>query len=98
MNELAQALKQTLISPNVADSNLEPASIVDAIAKLGDDISHGLKWLGNADAATPMGALEAHGKAIADGAETLASAITGAADEIASALRNVAEAIVESKQ
>lgn len=27
----AQALKETLISPNVADSNMEPANVVDVV-------------------------------------------------------------------
>ncbi len=31
---LAAALEYALVSPNVADSNLEPANIVDALASL----------------------------------------------------------------
>ena len=33
-NTFAQALEYTLSSPNVADSNLEPANIVDALDKI----------------------------------------------------------------
>ena len=33
-NTIAQALEYTLSSPNVADSNLEPANIVDMLDKL----------------------------------------------------------------
>ncbi len=33
-NTIAQALEYTLSSPNVADSNLEPANIVDVLDKL----------------------------------------------------------------
>ena len=54
------------------------------MARLGKDIRQGLQGLGNADAATSMGALEAHGKYI-----------MGAADNIASAIRDLAEAIRE---
>lgn len=64
----------------------EEINITDAIVKLGDDIRKGLRLLGNADAATPLGALEAHGKCILDASENIADAI-----------RELAEAIRDSK-
>jgi len=33
-NSTAQALRDTLVSPNVADSNFEPANVVDALDKI----------------------------------------------------------------
>ena len=81
-NSTADALLQVGISPNVCDANLEPANIVDALAIIGNSIRTAGKWLGNGDAATPMGALEAHGMAIKE-----------AGGEIASALRDLADAI-----
>jgi hypothetical protein len=41
-HELADALRATLISPNVADSNAEPANVVDAIDLSGRRIGGGL--------------------------------------------------------
>jgi hypothetical protein len=37
--------------------------IVEAVDEVAQAIRVGLKYLGNADASTPMGALEAHGAA-----------------------------------
>ena len=78
----ADALLQIGISPNVADANLEPANLVDAIAQVGGALRTAAKWLGNGEAATPMGALEAHGKAILDASENIAAAIRDLADAI----------------
>lgn len=39
------------------------------------DIAYALRALGNADAATPMGAMEAHGKCVLDAADKIAAAI-----------------------
>ncbi len=93
---VAEALCQIGISPNVPDSNLEPANLVDALARIGDAIHHGLKYLGNADASTPMGALEAHGKAIIDAGESIAGSVTAVADAIdrhADAVNELARAL-----
>jgi len=83
----ADALLTIGMSPNVPDSNFEAANLVDVIAGLGHNLSRAIKWLGNGDASCPMGALEAHGKAIIDAAENIASAI-----------RDLAEAIRETRQ
>lgn len=82
MDELARALKYTFSSPNVPDANGEPANVVDAIAMLATEFRRGLRDLGNADAATPMGAIEAHGKAITDAASTIAMSIDSLAQTI----------------
>jgi uncharacterized protein YukE len=81
---VAAALGDTLTSFNVPDSNLEASNIVDALENVANAIRYGLKWLGNADAATSMGALEAHGLTIKE-----------SADQIASAIHDLAEAVRE---
>lgn len=80
-----EALLKVGISPNVPDANLEPANLVDAIAHVAHAIRDAGKWLGNADASTPMGAPEAHGKAILDASENIAAAIRELAEAIDSA-------------
>jgi len=57
----------------------------EAIDNIAHAIRYGLMALGNADASTPMGALEAHGKCIQDAAERIAESI----DELAEAIRDV---------
>ena len=67
----------------------EPTDNAEAIQQGAERIAHALNRLGNADAATPMGGLEAHGKAILDSSERLAGAIEEAqqsGEPIASAL------------
>lgn len=80
--EAANSIEACFISPNVPDSNLEPANVVDVIAGAGLNISRALDRLGNADASTPLGAIEnlamemKHGLgAVADSICELASAI-----------------------
>ena len=53
-------------------------NIVDAVNRL----ARAIRDLGNAEAATPMGGMEALGKAMLDSAETIASAIGRLADAI----------------
>ena len=49
--------------------------IIEAIDGLAHAIHLGLSNLGNGNAATSMGALEAHGQAMLEAAENIASAI-----------------------
>lgn len=39
-SRIAEALKHVFISPNVADSNMEPANIVDALDKIAHAIGN----------------------------------------------------------
>jgi hypothetical protein len=86
-DEVAKAIRENFSSPNVSDSNFEAANIVDVIANGSTAIARALNRLGNADASTPMGGLEAHGAAILE-----------AADKIAGAIHDLAAAIRESKE
>jgi hypothetical protein len=87
--ETASAIRDTFISPNVSDSNLEPANVVDVIAGAGNAISMAIKLLGNADAATSMGAIENLSCEVRRGSEAMATAMESLAD----ATREVAGAI-----
>ena len=49
--------------------------MVEAIDGLANSIHVGLIQLGNGNASTPMGAFEAHGAAMLEAAENIASAI-----------------------
>ena len=53
---------------------MESEDISEALDRLGQAIATGLAGLGNGNAYTPMGALEAHGQAILDAADNIASA------------------------
>lgn len=81
-DEIGNALFGVFTSPNVADSNYEAANMVDVIDRLGHQIQNAAKWLGNGDASTHMGALEAHGKAVLDGCTAVASAISDLAEAV----------------
>lgn len=74
MKALADAVRATLISPNENDRNLEPANVVDglfAIARSLDRVASALRALGNGDAATSMGAIEAFGAHIGEKLDAL---------------------------
>jgi hypothetical protein len=79
-NLLAQALRDTLISPNVSDSNLEAANLVD----VGDNIASALWKLARteASAAGQPGTLMAHGEALREAAHIIADALLVLADAI----------------
>ncbi len=79
---IAAAIRETLTTPNEIDRNGEPANIAEAVFALAESIRSAGKWLGNGDAATPMGALEAHGKAVLDAADRIAGALSDVADAI----------------
>lgn len=83
----ADAIRDSLISPNVPDSNMEAANVVDVIAGAGYNIARAIRLLGNADASTPMGGLEAHGKTVLEAGDNIAGAIS----ELAQAVNSLAE-------
>lgn len=80
MEEIAEALTQVFESPSVRDSSGEfNANIVDAIDRHTDAIlslANAIRDLGNGNAATQMGGMEALGVAISDSADTVAAALT----------------------
>jgi hypothetical protein len=77
---IAQALVETLISPNVCDSNLEAANLVD----VGDRMASALWKLACTGDPDSIGTLEAHGKAMKEAGTIIAEAIRDLADAIRS--------------
>ena len=75
-DKVAEAILNTLISPNEADSNLENANVVDglfAIARSLSRVAKALERLGTNDASTPMGAIELLSLEVKNGFEKLAN-------------------------
>jgi hypothetical protein len=68
---------------------MEDIEIEKAIVDAGQSIARALDRLGNADAGTPMGGLEAHGAVLLEAAEKISSALY----DVAGAIREVAESI-----
>ena len=85
---IAKAIRDTLVSPNCADAHLEPANVVDGLYSLAAAIHAGAKHLGHADAATPMGAIEALGQCILESSERVAASLNG----VAQAIRDASDA------
>jgi hypothetical protein len=81
-SEIAEALRDAFVSPNEQDSNWESANLVDVVDRLASVLRFGFKSLGLNDAATPMGAIEAHAVAIKEGSELIAEAIIHLAEVI----------------
>ncbi len=78
-DRLAETLQNVLTSPNVSDSNGEAANLVDVFDRIGDAAWRVAKWW---DQMTPMEAIESHGEAVKEAAETMASAIHDLANAI----------------
>lgn len=74
-NELGDCL---ISHHELNQAGTEPANVVDglfAIAHSLEQVARAIRDLGNADAATPMGAIEALGLAMKDGLGSIAIAI-----------------------
>lgn len=78
LKPLANALRETLIAKNEPD----PANIADGLFEIARAVRFGLKWLGNADASTPMGALEALGDCVLRSGESIANALERVAEAL----------------
>jgi hypothetical protein len=78
-DEIATALYDALSSHTEEDRRGEqPANVVDALFAISrslDAVARSINRLGNADAATPMGGLEALGAVLKDGMSEIASAL-----------------------
>ncbi len=82
-NDIATAIRQCLVSPNVADDNLEPANVVDVLRQLAEAVRFGAMHLGSGDTSTGMGAIDAHGLRVLRAGELVAEALR----EVAAAIR-----------
>lgn len=88
-DQVASAIWGTLESPNCSDSNFEAANVVDglySIAKALHHVAKAIEKLGNADAATPMGGLEALGQVMKEGFHDLATALDGAGQSVSGSI------------
>lgn len=79
-SQVADALREVLVSPNVGDSNGEPANLVDVLDEISRGLWHGLSW--RTDPATKPNAIEGHGEAIKEAAGMIACAISDLAQAI----------------
>jgi len=82
-SEVADVLSYALIGRE----KLERDNVIDALDSIAKAIVLSANLLGLNDAATPMGALEAHGKAISDASERIANAI----ESLAAAVETLGE-------
>lgn len=78
---VVEAMAETMTLKAVTNSLGQEANLVDVVS----DVARALVLLGNADASTPMGALEAHGKAILEASENIA----GGLHDVAEAIRDL---------
>ncbi len=62
-------------TPGTRAENEDTAAALFAVAWAIGELTHAVHRLGNADAATPMGGLEALGKVVENAAETIAMAL-----------------------
>ncbi len=74
--------------PNKTNGEATIAGAAIQISVSLDRIATQLKYLGNGDAMTPMGAIEAHSVNVRDGLNGVASAIEVGLLAIASAIKN----------
>lgn len=89
-----RAIRDSFISPNVCDQNMEPANIVDVV----NYVALGLARIANA--ITPLG-VAGVGDACGNHVESLTEAmmgITRSAVQIAEAINNLAEAVREASE
>lgn len=92
-NLIAQAIRDTLISPNEADSNFESANVVDGLYAL----MRAMRVLGRAIATSEdqrAGGAPITGS-LADAVRESGSAIAGALDHVAEAIRAAGRTRVE---
>ncbi len=68
----------------------------DALGLAVKEVARALRDLGNADAATPMGAIEAHGVVVKEAAETSARAIEAHGRAVGEAAETSARAVKEA--
>jgi hypothetical protein len=86
------AIRRTLESVNESDRNFEPANVVDglfAISRSISELASAVRDLGNGNAATPMGAIEAFGVIVKQQLDSISVSLGCGFSEIAEALNNL---------
>ena len=82
MTSAADAIKETLVSPNCSDFNGEAANVVDGLYQVSSAIRFAAKHLGKEEASSPQGAIEYLAGSIQDGTTQIADAINNLADAV----------------
>lgn len=83
--KLVKAIQNAFISGSEENSDRGPANIVDGLYRLADamdGLNRAIRLLGNADAATSFGGMEALGMALEKTGETIQSGLGDLADAI----------------
>jgi len=80
-DKLTTAIRDTLISPNVSDSNFEAANVVDVLDNIARAIWCGTRRTLDEKGINP-GAIEFHALQIRESAEEIAQALNNVADAI----------------
>jgi hypothetical protein len=81
--EALSEIADCLVSKNEKhDSGRAAPNVVDGLYAIAKAFETGAKQLGNADAATPMGAIEGLGLCLTNAAEMIAHSIDGLTDAI----------------
>jgi hypothetical protein len=91
-DSVAQSLRDAFQSPNVLDSNMEEANVVDVIAQVASAIRFAAKHLGNGNASTGgFGAIEGHAMMVRDAGREINYGL----DAVAASIDGLAEAVRE---
>jgi len=91
---LIDALLRLVISQIVSGGNGKRKNLVDVLDELSSGVRDGLSRLGNNDAFTPMGAIEAHALEIQRGSELIADSL----ESIGTAIESLTKAVREAAQ
>ena len=79
LRDMSDSQMTDLFKERAADPGFAVAYALMKLASAQEETWRALRALGNADASTPMGAMEALGAAMIDGAEKIADAISAVA-------------------
>lgn len=97
---MGDAVIETLKSFDEKSEQLNPANVVDglfAIARALEYVGRAIDRLGNADAGTPMGGLEALGKCILDSVDGLGMVMGSVFSDLSGSIDSLADAVSVSK-
>jgi len=86
-DETADAIERSFTSASVPGSGGEAANVVDVLAGLGQNLARALQALGNTDPTSPTGAIQGHGAAVREAADTIARGLS----DVAAAIRELSK-------
>lgn len=80
-DQVAQAIRDSFNSPNVPDSNLEPANLVDVAAVVGQGLISAVRRISHGDGES-LGGLEGAATKIHEGLMAVANSIENLAEAV----------------